>query len=141
MQPQFDPRLESVYHTGLKFICDSMHTVFFNLFKTSLPCRHALLSWIGKCLQANAPRGQVASLAEELAEISSISNVSDGFMLNLEGVLLRLCKPFISRDALPKILKVDPTYCAAEVCHTIHDSIFVIYAFTFFVAITLVLGY
>lgn len=43
--------------------------------------------------------------------------VSDGFMLNLSSVLLRLCQPFCSSKNMNKCLKVDPTYCAVEVSY------------------------
>ena len=47
--------------------------------------------------------------------------VSDGFMLNLGGVLLRLCAPFISGRRNPKMLKVDLTYAASK-CDVSEDS-------------------
>ncbi|KAK3908442.1 Ubiquitin conjugation factor E4 A [Frankliniella fusca] len=110
----FDRSMESGFWTGLNFIRDSMHTVFFNLFKNSLTSRHVLLSWIGKCLFANSSRGRLSNSHEmESLAFAAPSTVSDGFMINLGGVLLRLCKPFTSK--LVKLLKVDPTYCSALV--------------------------
>ncbi|KMQ85520.1 ubiquitin conjugation factor e4 a [Lasius niger] len=43
--------------------------------------------------------------------------VSDGFMLNVGNVLLRLCQPFCTKfnDKNTKIPKIDPTYCSAQV--------------------------
>lgn len=41
------------------------------------------------------------------------TNISDGFALNLCSVLLRLCEPFIKPVNNAKLLKIDPTYCAA----------------------------
>lgn len=116
-QFQFDRSMESGFWTGLNFICDSMHTVFFNLFKNSMTSRHALLLWIGKCLHANAKRGKLSNSHEnELSAFVALSTVSDGFMMNLGGVLLRLCKPFAGKPlAFAKLLRVDPTYCTVQV--------------------------
>lgn len=63
-----------------------------------------MLTWIGNCLHANAKRGQIWNddpLARE-------DLVSDAFMVNLCGVLLRLCQPLL-RPQL-KVVMVDPTY-------------------------------
>lgn len=122
--PNYDPTdpfdynhaQEASFWSGLKLICDSMHTVFFNLFKNSIASRHALLSWIGNCLQANESRGQLANLHHNMfAAPNHAATVSDGFMINLGGVLLRLCAPFTERQSMGKLLKVDPTYCAVEI--------------------------
>lgn len=44
--------------------------------------------------------------------------VSDGFMINLGGVLLNLCQPFCISPNDPKSLKIDPTYGAVPVSIT-----------------------
>ncbi|XP_034950370.1 ubiquitin conjugation factor E4 A [Chelonus insularis] len=87
-----------------------LHKLFHSLLKCSPEVRHMTLDWLGKCLHANASRGKLWS-SESTLGMSSV--VSDGFMLNLGNVLLRLCKPFCTNFD-EKIPKIDPTYCAAE---------------------------
>lgn len=41
-----------------------------------------------------------------------MNSVSDGFMINLANITLRLCQPFCAKLGDRKILRVDPTYCA-----------------------------
>jgi ubiquitin conjugation factor E4 A len=57
----------------------------------------------------------------EMGPMLSQSYVSDGFMLNLGSVLLRLCKPFTNGAKNPKMLKVNPTYSAVK-CVVSDDS-------------------
>lgn len=47
---------------------------------------------------------------------TSLTCVSDGFMVNLGAVLLHLCQPFCTKADDPKALKIDPTYGAVTVC-------------------------
>ena len=49
-----------------------------------------------------------------MGALMSNSFASDGFMLNLGSVLLRLCSPFTSGVKNPRLLKIDVTYSAAE---------------------------
>jgi ubiquitin conjugation factor E4 A len=70
------------------------------------------LLWVGDCLHANENRGKLWNSHNEIIDDKS---VSDGFMLNLGNVLLKLCQPFCSKPNDIKILKIDPTYCSAEV--------------------------
>lgn len=48
---------------------------------------------------------------------SSGTCVSDAFMLNLGAVMLRMCRPFCKDYRDGKVLRVDPTYGAVEVCN------------------------
>lgn len=76
------------------------------------------MNWIADCLEVNASRGQLWNMHNEMMYVSPVI-VSDGFMLNLNSVLLKLCDPFSSIDLKNgvnnKLLKIDPTYCAVEV--------------------------
>lgn len=93
--------------TALDSLNESLHKIFHSLLKCSGETRHLTLLWIGKCLEANSSRGKLWN-----SQMDSSSTVSDGFMLNLGNILLRLCQPF-SKYSDDKILKVDPTYCSA----------------------------
>ena len=70
--------------------------------------KHLALMWIGNCFQANAGRGKMWT--NEMGPWMSNSLASDGFMLNLEAVLLMFCKPFSEGVGNRKMLKIDPTY-------------------------------
>jgi len=87
-----------------------LHQIFLNLLKAGPEVRHKTLSWLGSCLERNAGRCKLWN-----AEMSLLRFISDGFAINLSAVLLRLCQPFISNTDNPKLLKIDPTYCAAKV--------------------------
>lgn len=107
-----------------------MHTVFFNLFKNNKKSRDLLLSWIGWCLHANASRGKLSNTHEtEMSVLAALTSVSDGFMMNLCGVLIRLCKPFTNPKQISKLLRVDPTYCAVEVNNTKYTMTLVLMKF------------
>lgn len=93
-----------------------MHKIFYSLLKYSREVRHLTLQWIANCLSANATRGKLWNMQNNM-DSPNVSTVSDGFMLNLSNVLLKLCQPFCD-NLQPndvRILKVDPTYCAAVV--------------------------
>lgn len=57
----------------------------------------------------------------QMGPLLSKGYVSDGFMLNLGGVLLRLCAPFIAGRRNPKMLRVNLTYAASK-CDVSEDS-------------------
>lgn len=91
-----------------------MHKVFHLLLKCSTEVRHLTLQWIGNCLHSNANRGKIWNTQNDVT-FNSMLCVSDGFMLNLGNVLLRLCQPFCIKQNDSKVPKIDPTYCAADV--------------------------
>lgn len=87
-----------------------LHKIFLNLLKAGPDIKHKTLSWLGSCLERNVGRCKLWNI-----EMSMLGYISDGFAINLSAVLLRLCQPFISNTDNPKLLKIDPTYCAAKV--------------------------
>ncbi|XP_067133365.1 ubiquitin conjugation factor E4 A [Centruroides vittatus] len=95
----------------LSSIAEEMYHIFYNLLRQSPETKHKLLTWIGCCLQANNDRAKLWN--NQLPEIFGIVQSSDGFMLNFGAVLLKLCSPF-SQPFSPKLLKINPTYCAAR---------------------------
>jgi ubiquitin conjugation factor E4 A len=76
--------------------------------------------WVGECLRANAGRGKLWT--SEMGAIMSANFVSDGFMLNLSGVLLQFCLPFTSGVKNSKLFKINPSYTACTAVEVSEDS-------------------
>ncbi|KAG7211137.1 hypothetical protein KM043_010462 [Ampulex compressa] len=100
--------------TALDALQEALQKIFHSLLKCSTEVRGLTLSWIGNCLCANANRGKLWN-GQNNNGFGTMSCVSDGFMLNLGNVLLRLCQPFCAKPCDSSAPKIDPTYCAAEV--------------------------
>lgn len=111
---QSSTTMEGNIWTALDVLNESLQKVFHLLLKCSMEVRHLTLQWIGNCLHSNANRGKLWN-AQHDEFFSTMLCVSDGFMLNLGNVLLRLCQPFCIKENESKMPKIDPTYCAAEV--------------------------
>ncbi|XP_017794147.1 PREDICTED: ubiquitin conjugation factor E4 A [Habropoda laboriosa] len=105
---------ENYIWTALGALNKSLQKIFHLLLKCSTEVRHLTLRWIGNCLHLNANRGKIWNTQNEV-HFSPMLWVSDGFMLNLGNVLLRLCQPFCIEPNECKVPKIDPTYCAAEI--------------------------
>lgn len=103
--------MESNIWSGLEKLHIQLHKIFLHLLKAGPEVKHKTLSWLGSCLEKNFGRCKLWNINE----ISMLKFIADGFALNLSAVLLRLCQPFISKTDNPKLLKIDPTYCAAQV--------------------------
>lgn len=104
--------IEKAIWTSLGFICDSLHELFLTFLRTSPEMKHQTLEWFADCLHANASKGK---LGADDDQDTGMQNVSDGFMVNLSSILLRLCQPFLSHKVTPSLLKIDPTFCAAKI--------------------------
>lgn len=89
---------------------EKLHQIFKNLLQRSAETRHALLSWLGNCLQANAGRAKIWT--NQMPEIFQLY-ASDAFFLNLGTVLVKLCQPFC-KPRSAKLLTFNPTYCALK---------------------------
>ncbi|KAK6625393.1 hypothetical protein RUM43_005690 [Polyplax serrata] len=112
---QASKTVEDTVWTSLSCICDNLHQLFLTLLKASPEVKHKTLQWFSDCLFANADRGKLGRMNDQAMIEMRGQNVSDGFMLNMSAVLLRLCQPFVTDYNNSKILKIDPTYCAAKV--------------------------
>lgn len=110
---QASTTIEGTIWSTMGNLNERLFKLFHFLLKCSSETRNETLKWIGNCLHTNASRGKIWSSHNEI-NLGSVLSVSDGFMLNLENVLLKLCQPFCSRPNEPKVLKIDPTYCAAN---------------------------
>lgn len=86
----------------------SLHLLFKGLLLQGGEVKNKTLQWIGDCLNANTPRGQLWN--NHAQNSTSLKTSSDAFMLGLGGVLLRLCQPLFKPQL--KVLMVDPTYCS-----------------------------
>ena len=91
----------------LTSICTGCHQLIVSIIKLSPDCRHLMMSWIGNCLHANSGRAKIWSA--HAPQVFSQMYCSDGFILNLGFVLLKLCEPF-SAACSPKMLKIQPSY-------------------------------
>nr|CAD7197323.1 unnamed protein product [Timema douglasi] len=103
--------IDSSVSMRLQAITEGVYNVFYILLKCSPKARHLILCWIGNCLHANVSRGKLASAHAVTG--GPFMCVTDGFMLNLTSVLLKLCKPLFTD--IEKLIRIDPTYCAASV--------------------------
>ncbi|XP_053995108.1 ubiquitin conjugation factor E4 A [Hylaeus volcanicus] len=110
---QSNSNIEGNIWTALDALSESLQKIFHLLLKCSAEVRHLTLQWIGNCLHSNASRGKIWNSQNNVG-FSAMLCVSDGFMLNLGNVLLRLCQPFCIKLKESKVPKIDPTYCAAE---------------------------
>ncbi|XP_063221072.1 ubiquitin conjugation factor E4 A [Bacillus rossius redtenbacheri] len=93
--------------TAVGSINEGLCKIFHNMLKCSPEAKSRTVRWFRDCLQANTGRGKLWS-----AHSVDLTSVSEGFMLNLSAVLLRLCRPFCSDPE--KYLRIDPTYCSVE---------------------------
>lgn len=93
----------------MKIHLDSLHTLLKGFLLVGGEVRNGLLTWFGRCLHANAKRGQMWSRDDPGRTLDSSS---DAFMINLTGVLLRLSQPLLTAQL--KVLLVDPTYVRVE---------------------------
>lgn len=112
----FDNPMDNSAHTMhgtlwnyLKLHLDSIHTLIKGFLLIGGDVREKMLSWIGDCLDANVPRGQIWN-NHAAPMMNSTTTAGDGFMIGLCGIMLRLCQPLFKPQL--KVLKVDPTYCA-----------------------------
>ncbi|XP_067010286.2 ubiquitin conjugation factor E4 A [Anabrus simplex] len=97
--------------TATEFITENLYRIFHNMLKCSNDVRNQTLNWLAGCLQSNTSRGKLWSA--HAFHIGSTTCVSDGFMINLSAILLHLCHPFSANPNDVKLLRIDPTYCAA----------------------------
>ncbi|TGZ32812.1 Ubiquitin conjugation factor E4 A [Temnothorax longispinosus] len=105
--------MEETIPVAMGSLSEALHKVFHSLLKCSTELRHLTLQWLGNCLHANANRGKLWNSHMEMGLLGVLC-VSDGFMLNMGNVLLRLCQPFCAKLNDAKVPKIDPTYCSAE---------------------------
>lgn len=98
--------------TATDVVTENLCKVFHALFRCSNEVRHQSLCWLADCLHANVGRGKLWNSHGLNAGV--LGCVSDGFMLNLGCVLVRLCQPFTADPAGTRLLLIDPTYYASE---------------------------
>ncbi|XP_052870320.1 ubiquitin conjugation factor E4 A [Anopheles cruzii] len=114
--------------TSNRSACDNLSSNLWNATKLHLEMMHSFvksflllggdvrsktLDWIGKCLHANVPRGQIWNTHHGMGMFGGNQTTSpDSFSINLASVLLRLCQPLLKPQL--KVLIVDPTYCAVR---------------------------
>ena len=85
----------------------SLTSKFLYLLLTS-EAKQATLRWIGGCLDANRNKAKLMA-----SFVTANGSASDGFMLNLAAVLIKLCAPFIS-PRNPRLSSIDARFCAPD---------------------------
>lgn len=109
-------RIEGILWTNLDSINHSIHTFLLSLLKCGYKVKNKTLFWLGSCLKNNSDRGKIwNSQAPPELNPANYTSVTDGFMINMCNVTLRMCQPFCSNFKDNKILKVDPTFCSVPV--------------------------
>lgn len=91
---------------------ETMHQFVKGFLLIGGDVRSKMLDWIGKCLHANVPRGQIWNTHQMQSMFGNMTTAPDSFSVNLAGVLLRLCQPLLKPQL--KVLIVDPTYCSVK---------------------------
>lgn len=106
-------RIEGILWINIEQLNDHIHSFVLSLLKCSPKIKDRTLGWFANCLKSNADRGKLwNSQAPPELNPANYTTVTDGFMINLSNLMLRLCQPFCTNS---KILKVDPTYCSVSV--------------------------
>eukprot|EP01113_Clastostelium_recurvatum_P014474 TRINITY_DN1788_c0_g1_i3.p1 TRINITY_DN1788_c0_g1~~TRINITY_DN1788_c0_g1_i3.p1 ORF type:complete len:1204 (-),score=380.22 TRINITY_DN1788_c0_g1_i3:63-3674(-) len=93
--------LQVIFHT----LHNTLHVLFKDILKASKDHREAVLSWIASALEKNSARTKM--------NYDKTAVSSDGFMVNLSTVLLKLCEPFLD-PAFAKVDSIDSGYFVAS---------------------------
>ncbi|XP_055638836.1 ubiquitin conjugation factor E4 A [Toxorhynchites rutilus septentrionalis] len=104
--------LTSTLWSSSKLHLESVYIFIKSFLLMGGEVRNKMLEWIGRCLHANVPRGQIWNSHQSQSLFGSLTTAPDSFSINLAGVLLRLCQPLLKPQL--KVLMVDPTYCAVK---------------------------
>lgn len=86
--------------------------ILLTLLRVDAEVKRAVIKWLVDCFAANANRAQMAYRFQSGFETMHLA--SDGFFLNINWVLLRLCRPIMvskKSEGSDKLHSVDPTYC------------------------------
>jgi hypothetical protein len=82
----------------------------FKSFVKNADVRNDVLKWIGDCLNENRGKNKEWSSHNPL---TAYVYVSDGFLLNLNLILLNLARPF-AEPYSSKLLKINPIYAISQ---------------------------
>lgn len=87
---------------ALNSMRSQLYETFRQLLKGSLECRFAALRFFQYLVESNSARAQ---MHVEERKVSS-----EGLLINLAGVLLKLCEPFLTADfkKIPLVIKPAP---------------------------------
>ncbi|ESO87173.1 hypothetical protein LOTGIDRAFT_210561 [Lottia gigantea] len=101
---------ESNIWAELVTLNEKIHLLVYSLIKVSADIKHLVLKWIGKCLEANQGRTKIWS--NQMPQLFNQLYSSEGFCLNLNYLLLKLCQPFCEPMSV-KLLKIQCNYVKA----------------------------
>ncbi|XP_059482914.1 ubiquitin conjugation factor E4 A [Neocloeon triangulifer] len=122
-EPSLMATREGMVRQNTKALLDGLHSIFEAILRSSAGNRALCLKWLWGCVEANVSRAKLMSAYAGLAAngLDMMNTISDGFALNLELLVLRLCEPFCNppncadeHSFNPKILTIDPSFCAVE---------------------------
>ncbi|UJR37169.1 hypothetical protein I4U23_029878 [Adineta vaga] len=88
-------------------------TLLFKAIVKNADVRNYVLQWIGDCLYENQEKNKDWTPRDPFI---GFVFVSDGFILNLNIILLHLTRPFAEPYSL-KLLKINPIYCINQTKH------------------------
>eukprot|EP00117_Sycon_ciliatum_P046288 scpid21219/ scgid2547/ Ubiquitin conjugation factor E4 B; Ubiquitin fusion degradation protein 2; Ufd2a len=95
-----------------------VHSVLFKIIKQAQP-RDTVLSWLSGVLCMNHLR----TAAQFKGQQPDTLTASDGFMLNVCSVMLRLCQPIFTTIETDRLRKIDPSYTSRPWCRLdLHDE-------------------
>ena len=106
IQPAEIATTEKFVWSNTNRVVEAAFVIFNNVVRQSSELREQVLRWIGDCLSANFGRAKMWQQDVHF----QIRLASDGFILNLSAVLLRLCRPFIRPTKNLRILKIHPLW-------------------------------
>jgi len=92
---------EQCVRLALNSVRSQLHETFRQLLKGGLECREAAVRFFQFLVESNAQRAQM--------QVNELVTSSEGLLINLAGVLLKLCEPFLTVD-FKKIGLIDPEY-------------------------------
>lgn len=91
------------------FVTVASFRICNNIVRQSADLREAFLHWVGDCLSANFGRAKMWQPSMQF----QIRLASDGFVMNLSALLLRLCRPFVNPPKNQKISKIHHLFPAS----------------------------
>ncbi|XP_050393644.1 ubiquitin conjugation factor E4 A [Patella vulgata] len=101
---------ESNIWAELVTLNEKIYLMTYSLIKVSPHIRHLVLKWLGKCLAANQGRTKIWS--NQMPQLFNQLYSSEGFCLNLNYLMLKLCQPFCEPMSA-KLLKIQCSYTQA----------------------------
>ncbi|PWW75289.1 hypothetical protein C7212DRAFT_280984 [Tuber magnatum] len=98
---------------SLQTLQDQLHQIVMMIIRSSLEARGKILDFFARVINLNLKRGAI--------QVDPATVASDGFMLNINAVLTKLCEPFMDAS-FSKIDKIDIEYFRRQPRLDIHEE-------------------